>query len=129
MEPELTTDPKLSDILEELKKLEMVFHDPEAGSTREDFKMMTEESFWEVGASGNCYSRNFVLDALEERVAHPHVDKWEAKDFYCYEIANNNYLLTYTLIQGERITRRSSIWRRCEAIWKVLYHQGTIVKE
>jgi hypothetical protein len=129
MNPELTTDPKLSSILEELKKLEMVFHDPETGSTRKDFELMTEESFWEVGASGNCYSRNFVLDALVERVAHPHEDKWETKDFYCYEIANNNYLLTYTLIQGERITRRSSIWRKCGAIWKVLYHQGTIVKE
>ena len=43
------------------------------------------------------------------------------------EIATDNYLVTYTLIQGERITRRATIWRRTIEGWKIVYHQGTVV--
>lgn len=45
------------------------------------------------------------------------------------EIAADNYLLTYTLFQGERVTRRSTIWRRTGEGWKIMYHQGTIVED
>jgi len=38
-------------------------------------------------------------------------------------------LLTYTLAQGARITRRATIWRRCGSDWKIVYHQGTIVED
>jgi hypothetical protein len=31
----------------------------------------------------------------------------------------------YTLLQGERLTRRVTLWRRTSAGWKILYHQGT----
>ena len=128
MEPDLITDPKLLDILNELKRHEPIFHRPEFGTTRKDFEIITEEDFWEVGASGNRYSRKYVLDILEERFKNPQEDKWETKDFYCLEIAPDNFLLTYTLIQGERVTRRSTIWRRHSSGWKIVYHQGTIVK-
>ncbi len=37
------------------------------------------------------------------------------------------FLLTYTLRQGERVTRRATIWQWGEAGWRALYHQGTIV--
>jgi hypothetical protein len=37
--------------------------------------------------------------------------------------------LTYTLHQGARITRRSTIWRRTGEGWKIVYHQGTMVEE
>jgi hypothetical protein len=29
---------------------------------------------------------------------------------------------------GPRITRRVTLWRRTDAGWKVLYHQGTLVE-
>jgi hypothetical protein len=63
-------------------------------------------------------------------------DIWEMRDFHCLQIALDNYLITYTLIQGERVTRRFSkgdatrttIWQRCNNDWKIVYHQGTIVE-
>jgi hypothetical protein len=85
--------------------------------------------FWEVGASGRRYSREYILDVLEERFRNPAEDIWETKDFHCLEIARDNYLITYTLIQGARITRRATIWRRSEFDWKIVYHQGTVVEE
>ena len=129
MEPKFITDPKLNEVLKELIKREPIFHHPEYGTTRKDFENMMEDSFWEVGASGRKYSREYVLDVLEERAKNPVEDKWETEDFYCMELAPDNYLLTYTLHQGERITRRATIWRRYGEDWKIVYHQGTILKE
>ena len=129
MEPKLTTDPRLLEIQRELERREPIFHRPEFGTTRADFENMTDPAFWEVGASGRRYSREYVLDELEKRYASPYEDVWEAGDFHCLEIAAGNYLLTYTLIQGERVTRRSTIWRRTGQGWKIVYHQGTIVED
>ncbi|MFI5176275.1 MAG: DUF4440 domain-containing protein [Terriglobia bacterium] len=128
MKPILTTDPKIIDTLNELKLRESIFHRPEFGTMRADFESMMEATFWEVGASGRRYSREFVLDELEKRCANQAEDTFETGDFHCLEIAADNYLLTYTLIQADRVTRRSTIWRRTALGWKVVYHQGTIVE-
>ena len=129
MEPDLITEHSQLDVLKELMRREPIFHHPEFGTTRLDFEKMTEVTFWEVGASGRRYSREYILDVLEERFRNPAEDIWETKDFHCLEIARDNYLITYTLIQGARITRRATIWRRSEFGWKIVYHQGTVVEE
>jgi hypothetical protein len=116
------------DVLKELMKREPIFHRPEYGTTRQDFENMTEATFREVGASGRRYSREIVLDVLENRFKNPAEECWKTKDFDCLEIAPDNYLVTYTLIQGDRITRRATIWRRSNSNWKIVYHQGTIVE-
>jgi hypothetical protein len=128
MEPHLITDPKLVQVLDELMQREPIFHRPELGTTRQDFEQMTDPTFWEVGASGRRYNREYVLNTLEKRYQNPIEEAWETQDFHCLEVGLNTYLLTYTLLQGERVTRRSTIWRRTELDWKILYHQGTIVE-
>ena len=123
-------NPQMTEILAELSSREPIFHRPEFGATRADFEATTAESFWEVGASGRRYSREFVLDALEQRFSAPHADVWETSDFHCQPLAEGVYLLTYTLIQDrKRVTRRATIWQRFEDGWKILYHQGTIVQD
>jgi hypothetical protein len=122
------TSPQLLEVLEELKQREPIFHHPEFGTTRADYENMMDSEFWEVGASGRRYSREFVLDTLENRAPDPDESKWLTRDFQCREIAADNYLITYTLAQGARITRRATLWRRAAAGWKILYHQGTIVE-
>jgi hypothetical protein len=129
MESSSSTNHKLMTILNELKQLEPIFHHPELGTNRSDFENMMADEFWEVGASGRIYNRQYVLDELEKRYSNPVKDVWETKDFNCMEIAPDNYLLTYTLLQGSRITRRSTIWRRTDERWMIVYHQGTPVKE
>ena len=126
-EPTLSTAPQLLAVLAELKRREPIFHRPELGTTRADFESMTDPSFWEVGASGRRYSREFILDTLENRMLQGYEDIWETLDFHCLEIAPENYLVTYTLLQGARVTRRATLWRRTSSGWKILYHQGTVV--
>jgi hypothetical protein len=123
------TDPKLQSVLDELIKREPIFHHPEFGTTRRDFDAMMEPEFWEVGASGRRYSREYVLDMLEKRHSTPRGENWVTRDFYCIEIAPDNYLLTYTLLQDGRLTRRLTIWRRRGSDWKIVFHQGTVVAE
>ena len=88
---------------------------------------MTDAEFCEVGASGRRYGRDYLLDILEKRFENPGDDVWEISDFHCLELARNIYLVTYTLLQlKQRVTRRSSIWRRTRQGWKIVYHQGTV---
>jgi predicted RNase H-like HicB family nuclease len=130
MEPALTTAPELQGVLAELSRREPIFHRPEFGTTRADFEHMTAEDYWETGASGRRYSRQAVLDGLEERFSVPHADIWETREFHCRRLSEDTYLLTYTLLQDhQRLTRRATIWRGTADGWKIVYHQGTIVQD
>lgn len=129
MEPKLITAPELTDILAELSRLEPVFHWPERGTSRAELEKMTVDDFWEVGASGRRYARAFVFDVLEQRMTKSQPDVWETSEFYCRKLAEDVYLLTYTLLQDRtRLTRRATIWQRAADGWKVMYHQGTVVQ-
>jgi hypothetical protein len=127
MEPQFVTAPEHMAVQHELMQREPLFHRPELGLKPKDFEKMTAPEFWEVGASGRRYSRQFVLDVLKKRCENPTKAVWEVGDFHCLEIAADNNLVTYTLIQGERMTRRATIWRRTVEGWQIVYHQGTIV--
>lgn len=127
-EPTLTTDPDLREVLEELQRREPLFHRPEFGVTRGAFEAMTDAEFWEIGASGRRYGRQYVLDTVVERHSRPQEDVWETREFHCRRLSADTFLLTYTLVQeGARISRRTSIWRRREGRWQVLFHQGTLL--
>jgi len=129
MEPDLSTAPELLGVLEQLRQREPIFHRPEFGTTRADFERMMEADFWEVGASGRRYSRQYVLDVLDARRQSSAEDAWVTSDFHCRQLATDLYLLTYTLLQGMRNTRRSTIWRHTSGDWKIVFHQGTEVAD
>jgi hypothetical protein len=130
MGPTFTTALELQGVLAELSSREPIFHRPEFGTSRADFERMTTEDYWEVGASGRRYSRNFVLNELGKRFSVPHADVWETRDFQCHRLSEDTYLLTYTLLQDNvRLTRRSTIWRSTPEGWKIVFHQGTIVQD
>lgn len=119
---------ELEQVLQELIRREPIFHRPEFGRTRSDFAAQIVDDYWEVGASGQRYSRDVVLDTLQRRHSVPIlVDDWITSEFEVAEIAPNNYLLTYLLQQNERLTRRATLWRRSGSRWQAVYHQGTLV--
>jgi hypothetical protein len=130
LEPALATAPELQQILAELSSREPIFHRVEFGTTRADFERLTVEDYWETGASGRRYSRRAVLDGLEERFSVRHADVWETSGFQCRRLADDVYLLTYTLLQDrQRLTRRATIWQKTAEGWKIVYHQGTVVQD
>lgn len=115
-------------VLDELRRREPVFHRRELGTTRADFDAQTAPDFWEIGASGRRYNREFVWATLEKRYAAEADDDWATDDFHCREAGPGAYLLTYTLRQGDRVTRRLSVWQRTESGWQIVFHQGTLVE-
>lgn len=127
--PEFVTRDEHRDVMAELMAREPLFHRREFGLTRQDHERMTDPEFWEVGASGRRYSRDYVIESLEGRFENLTQETRYIEDFQCREIAADNYLVTYTLLQGERLSRRSTIWRRSYNDWKILYHQGTLVEQ
>lgn len=123
-------DTTASDILEELKDREPIFHYPEKfGRSRQEVEAQMCDQFREVGASGNVYTKEVVIEILLERYNDPNYqDILETSNFELIPIALDIYLLRYNLVQNKiRKTRRSTIWCKQDGCWKILYHQGTII--
>jgi hypothetical protein len=129
MEPKLVTPREDRAVLEELREREPIFHRPLYQGSRAALEQLLAEDFWEIGASGRRYGRQYVLKMLAAREQAPLEDPWETSDFHCRALAPDVYLLTYTLLQGERCTRRATIWRRAAGGWQILFHQGTLVED
>jgi len=128
MELASTTDPKLLDVLAELRGKESTFSRPESATMHAELEVLLDRDFWEVGASGRRYTRKSALEVLQDRTGTPTEEHRETTDFRCQELAPDLYLLTYTLRQVARITRRTTIWRRSTDGWRAVFHQGTIVE-
>lgn len=118
----------LEEVTQQLRAREPIFHRPEFGTTRADFERMTASDFHEVGASGRRYTREYILDTLEERHRTPQHEDLILSDFRCQHLAGETYLVTYSLLQPpNRYTQRATIWRREDGEWKIVFHQGTIL--
>ena len=126
------------EVLIQLISLEPLFHRFEhlrgRTPTRSDFEAMTSPDFFEIGASGRLYSREFILQTLETRYSNqlPHPDLWSTRDFQLLPLGPGTWLLHYlleqTLPEGQRLTRRTTIWRQQPEGWQTLFHQGTVVE-
>jgi hypothetical protein len=121
-------DPQLRTVFDELRSREPIFHTERFGRSLADFERHTAPDFWEVGASGRRYSRNFILE-LRKSKALVDADEagWKATGFGFRQLGKDCYLLTYTLDQGGRVTRRATIWEQTQGCWRIVYHQGTVV--
>jgi hypothetical protein len=121
--------PKLEEVFQQLRQHEPIFHTDAFGRTRAQWEHSTAPDYWEVGASGRRYTRDFILDQLEKSPpVHVATAGWSCTDFGLRQIGPQVYLLTYTLHQRMRVTRRSSLWERAAEGWRILFHQGTIVR-
>jgi hypothetical protein len=130
MEPTLVTPPELEETLAELLRLEPIFHWPPSQMSRAELEKMTVDDFWEVGASGRRFARDFVFKVLDERRTAPQSAVWKITDPCCRKLAGEVYLFTYTLLQDNvRLTRRSTIWEKTADGWRIIYHQGTVVHD
>ena len=120
-------DAGLMSVMDELRTLEPLIYAANSGVPRSAFENRLAHDFWEVGASGRVYTRDFVLSTLDERQKNPREEVWSAYDFSVRKIEDSHYLLTYALQQPTRLSRRATLWQMSIEGWKMLYHQGTPV--
>ena len=119
----------MQNIFETLQRLEPVFHAACPQATVADFERLVAADFWEVGASGRIYDRQFALDTLKNRPAMPSAEMWQTSDYALKVLSEHTFMLTYTLRQPWRTTRRMTIWQQQDTQWQALYHQGTTVTD
>lgn len=122
-------EPGLDRVLAELRPMEPIFHTRAFGLTAAERERRIAPDYWEVGASGRRYNRDFIMKTLAET---PPMDAdqagWKSWDFGLRQLGPAPmYLLTYTLDQAGRITRRATVWHNAGESWRILYHQGTVV--
>jgi len=104
-------------LLARLVEDELRLLDPAVRASREEVERLLHPDFVEVGASGTVYDRAAILAALAADPGPGHT----ATDVAAQVVAPGAALVTYA-VAG---TRRSSLWVRTDAGWRVLYHQGT----
>jgi hypothetical protein len=69
------------------------------------------------------YERQVVLDTVEGRFAtgaEPDASRWDVTNVACTALGPDAFLVTYELAQGERATRRVSIWRLRGEDWQIV---------
>lgn len=116
--------------LEEVRRLEPLFHRGPAAADRATFEALTAPDFREVGASGRTYTREEIWDVLAERGGRtPGDEAWQTSDWHCRQVGGDTFLVTYLLRQGARVSRRLTVWERVFPGWRAVYHQGTLVPD
>jgi len=109
-------------VLEEVRELEVLLHQPSVRASRETLERLLHAGFFEVGRSGRRYGRGELIEhLLAEQSAQP----VEAEDFGVLQIAPSCVLLTYTSDKLRRPTLRVSVWVHEADRWQLAYHQGT----
>ena len=127
MEPELKLPAGLAPALDELRRLEDLYHAAFPDASLDHFDRLVAPDFWETGATGRRYSRAFARQVLAQRPGRPDPAAWQTDEHHLQEVAPGVLLLTYRLQQPGRVTRRSTVWRRDGDRWQAVYHQGTVV--
>jgi hypothetical protein len=125
---ERMNDDEFAAVLADLQEREPLFHRGQL--SRAQFEALTAPDFWEVGASGARYEREYVWSVLEERNAAGGLiadDHWRTDGQRVRPLSADVFLLTYRLQQADRLSSRMTIWDRTGGTWKAIYHQGTLI--
>jgi hypothetical protein len=114
--------------LDEVVALELRLLDPRVRATPEEVERLLHENFSEVAASGRRWDRASTIRSLaSEPGERPQVGVLVARP-----IADGALLVTYVAShprEGATKAFHSSLWVRTADGWRVLFHQGTPIRD
>ncbi|WP_052493089.1 nuclear transport factor 2 family protein [Rhodococcus sp. MEB064] len=111
--------------MEHVIGLEKTLLEPQTRSSPTELDRLLDPSFEEIGASGRLWTRREMIAALIEA---PESEPIESANFNGRWVADDMVLVTYETRHEGRHARRSSWWRRVDAGWTLLFHQGTPIQ-
>jgi hypothetical protein len=117
-----------AEAIDALRGREPIFHRERRGADRGRFEALGLPEYWEVGATGRAYRREFVLDTVTQRALDVEDDPWLIHGFMDEPVAPSVWLATYELWQAACHSRRSTLWVRTADGWRARYHQGTLIE-
>jgi hypothetical protein len=114
--------------------LEMRLLEPAVRASAAALADLLAPDFIEFGSSGHAYDRPAIIAALhtEQSAPAPQVER-TISDFAVRRLADDVALATYRVarrapeVPHEECFLRSSIWRRSNERWQMIFHQGTRV--
>jgi hypothetical protein len=119
----------MTDLHDILLTLERQVYDPAVRHSPAKSGQLFADDFVEFGSNGNVYNKAGILEALEHgRVP---AGKLTIAGFEARELGESVALVTYRLEvltpEGalERLSLRSTIYRRIDGVWKQVFHQAT----
>lgn len=107
--------------------LELSLMQPEIGLHPEYAETHLAEDFCEFGSSGKVFDKSTAQEALRRPDADSASPRPELSDFRIQNLADTIVLVTYRIppSDGRSATLRSSLWRRGNDGWRMVFHQGT----
>ena len=114
-----------------LRRLEEGLLKPEVRHSPGQVGDLLSDDFIEFGSSGGVFSKQQVIEALEQEGPPDPTIRLSLVDFIARKLASDVILVTYrTILEGgpgnmQESRIRSSIWKFIEGRWQMVFHQGT----
>jgi hypothetical protein len=89
---------------------------------------LLDPDFSEIGSSGRLWTRAEMMSALAGELSEE-ACAIEATEMAGVVVGPELVLLTYVSDRRGRRVRRSSLWRRSAGSWRLLHHQGTLLRD
>ncbi|MDE0723402.1 MAG: nuclear transport factor 2 family protein [Alphaproteobacteria bacterium] len=110
--------------------LEKALLDDEVRASQERLNTLIHDDFLEYSQSGGSYGKQAILDAFKGYM--PDGSTYKTKNFNVRLLSHDLAQVTYETISIpkndtiERKALRSSLWKKEEREWQMIFHQGTI---
>lgn len=110
-----------------LLRLEQQLIDACCGKSADTVSALLADDFEEFGRSGRTYDKNAIMQDLSNQLSQ----RVEIHDFRLRSLSDGVALVTYRSSRlgdpasDELAALRSSIWRREQGGWRMVFHQGT----
>jgi len=114
-------------LIQHLRQLEESLLQPDVRKSRTLIELLADE-FIEFSSSGRIYNKADLVEALQAESP----SKQTANDFKVARLCPDAALLTYRIHLHREPpvhTLRSSVWRRSNGKWRIVFHQATITSE
>ncbi|MEM9618624.1 MAG: DUF4440 domain-containing protein [Pseudomonadota bacterium] len=82
---------------------------------------LLDDDFLEIGQSGRTFTKKQILEFMEAEKDDDQL--WSIENFSVRQLAPTIALATYRIRENRSL--RSSVWRRSDNKWKIVFHQGT----
>ena len=110
-----------------IKSLEEKLLNPSVRKSFQELNELLADDFIEHGSSGKVYSKHQVIEALQKEFPF----EGSISEFNTVNLTDEIVLATYTAEQTNKTDNivkcslRSSIWRKNNKKWQIVFHQGT----
>ncbi|MFN6477428.1 DUF4440 domain-containing protein [Nostoc sp. DedQUE07] len=124
-----------ADYLEEslFRELEERLLQPDVRKSATDIMDLLADEFIEFGSSGRVFNKQQIIESLQNESIQPLTQRL-ITEFKTLVLVTGVVLVTYRIVRhisGKQPVHslRSSIWKLNNDRWKMIFHQGTLVRE